>query len=281
MSRFLPQNDEDKTMTLSSTTSLKFSNPGKLESLSEFIDEYGRVVRLIIDELWDLDRVPGFIPKETSSKIDTWLSARAIQAAGKQASGIVRGTRGKIDKLKFVERKLKSEGKNFQKLSRKIEKTRMSKPDVGKCRPMLDSRFVDVEMNVDDTSFNIWVKISSIGRKMKIEFPARMTRHIDSLIASGGTLRPSVSLSKKDITFSFELPDPEPKATGDTIGVDIGVNKGVASSDGQVSGSDIHGWTLSNILDRMSCRKRGSRGFERTPTASQESHPMDGQPVES
>ncbi len=264
MSRFLPQNDEDKTMTLSSTTSLKFSNPGKLESLSEFIDEYGRVVRLIIDELWDLDRVPGFIPKETSSKIDTWLSARAIQAAGKQASGIVRGTRGKIDKLKFVERKLKSEGKNFQKLSRKIEKTRMSKPDVGKCRPMLDSRFVDVEMNVDDTSFNIWVKISSIGRKMKIEFPARMTRHIDSLIASGGTLRPSVSLSKKDITFSFELPDPEPKATGDTIGVDIGVNKGVASSDGQVSGSDIHGWTLSNILDRMSCRKRGSRGFERT-----------------
>ena len=250
-------------MILSSTTSLKFSNPIKLELLSEFIDEYGRVVRLIIDELWDLDRVPGFIPKEISSKIDTWLSARAIQAAGKQASGIVRGTRRKIDKLKFVERRLKSEGKNFQKLSRKISSMQLSKPDVGKCRPMLDSRFVDVEMDVDDTSFNIWVRLSSIGGKMRLELPAKMTKHIDSLIADGGELRPSISFSKKDITFSFELPDPELREGGDTIGVDIGVNKGFCSSAGQMSSEDIHGWTLSKILDRMSHRKKGSKGFSR------------------
>ena len=253
-------------MMRSSTTSLKFSNLGKLEMLSEFIDEYGRVVKLIIDELWGLEQVPFLIPKELSSRVknETWISARAIQAAGKQASGIVRGTRRKIDRLKFVERKLKSEGKNFQKLSRKISSMKLSKPDVGKCRPMLDSRFVDVEMDVDDTSFSIWVKISSIGRKMKLEIPAKMTRHIDSLISSGGELRPSVSFSKKDITFSFELPDPEPKIDGDTVGVDIGINKGFAASDGQMSGSDIHGWTLSNILDRMSRRKKGSKGFERT-----------------
>ena len=82
-------------MIRSTKTTLKFSNKNKLDNLHLFLMEYRRVVGLFIDILWDMDKVANLLPKEITSQIDTWLSARAVQCAGKQSSSIVKGTKTK------------------------------------------------------------------------------------------------------------------------------------------------------------------------------------------
>jgi hypothetical protein len=79
----------------SSKLSIKFSNSNKKKLLSLFIDEYQQLVKQYVDILWDNNEVPSFLPKEITESILTNLSARIQQCAGKQASGIVRGTRKK------------------------------------------------------------------------------------------------------------------------------------------------------------------------------------------
>ena len=74
-------------MILSSKTTLKFANKSKLDNLHLFIDEYKRVVIFFVDTIWAMDKIPALLPKEMTSKVNSWLSARAIQCAGKQASG--------------------------------------------------------------------------------------------------------------------------------------------------------------------------------------------------
>ena len=90
-------------MIKSSKTTLKFSNSNKIDNLSDFIKEYQSIVRLFIDLLWEQENIPRLIPKEITNQINSWLSKRAIQCAGKQASAIVRGTRRLSLAQQFVE----------------------------------------------------------------------------------------------------------------------------------------------------------------------------------
>ena len=108
-------------MIRSSKATLKFVNRGKLTSLREFIGEYRRVATLFIDLLWDEKDIPSLLPKEITGKItDSWLSARALQAAGKQASGIVRGTKEKQAKRLFINLYFKNTKKLFFDLNSDI-----------------------------------------------------------------------------------------------------------------------------------------------------------------
>ena len=77
--------------------------------------------------IWQLDKVPSLLSKDITTKVETWLSARAIQAAGKQASGIVRGTRTKQKRRQFIYEQL-LERKHYKR-ARKL-KTGISN-DVG------------------------------------------------------------------------------------------------------------------------------------------------------
>lgn len=95
----------------SSKLSLKFSNKNKIDKLHSIQKEYTSVVNKFIEILWCLpiDKVPSLLPKEITSKVETILSARLLQAAGKQASGIVRGIFSKQRKRIYVYNKLKEE----------------------------------------------------------------------------------------------------------------------------------------------------------------------------
>ena len=82
-------------MIKSTKVSIKFANTGKRKALRNFINEYRLVVSQFVDILWATDKIPVLLPKTTTSQVNTWLSARALQCAGKQASAIVRGTKVK------------------------------------------------------------------------------------------------------------------------------------------------------------------------------------------
>src|SRR3990167_11504847 len=105
---------KNKNFIIRSTKcSLKFSNEGKLKEISSFIDEYTKICKMFINVLWDDfqkgNKIEKFLSKELIQQITstTWISSRAIQCAGKQASGIVRGTIKKINQKIYVLEKLR------------------------------------------------------------------------------------------------------------------------------------------------------------------------------
>jgi transposase len=249
-------------MIKSTKLSTKFTNKIKLDNLNLFIDEYRRVVSQFVDILWPQPNIPKLLPKATTSQITTWLSARATQAAAKQASGIVRGTRRKQQKRLYVYNKLLAENKTKQarKLKSIIDETNVSKPNINQVEPELDSRFVKQDWQ-NQTIFDGIITITSLGNKLKIPIPVKATKHFNKLAATGGQLKPGLRLSKKALTLMFDLPEVKPKQTGQTLGLDIGVLNTFTLSNGVASQPCKHGHTLQTINQKLSRKTKASKAF--------------------
>ena len=248
-------------MIRSSKLSVKFSNKNKKHLISTFITEYKRVTEEFINILWKTTKIPRLIEKNITQQVQTWLTARATQCAAKQASGIVRGTRKKQDKrlFKYNEFVKKGWNKHAKRLKKFIDKANMSKPDLKNVCPELDSRFVKINFE-NDTTFDGWITLTSLGNKLKIVIPVKKTKHFNSLT---GKLKAGVRLSDKSITFSFES-EVEEKTTGNTLGLDIGAKTACSLSDGQITRTDKDGWNLDLIQKKIARKTKGSKNFART-----------------
>ena len=252
-------------MIRSSKVTLKFANTGKRDKIREFLDEYRRVMLQFVDLLWEQEHVPCLIPKDTTDKIKTWLSARAVQAAGKQASGIVRGTRTKQAKRLHMVKKLNKEGKFKQarKLLAICKKKAAGKPEIELIEAELDSRFVSIELT-SRNSFDGWIAIA-LGGGIRTRIPVRSHKHLNNLL-SQGTVKPGIRLASDRITLMFELPEPSLVEDGRTIGIDIGQKTTISCSDGQTVDKDVHGHTYQSICAKLARKKRGSSGFRKADT---------------
>jgi transposase len=256
-------------MIRSTKVSLKFANSSKLEILQTYLKEYNKVVQLIAEILWDFDKIPSLMNSEISNKIkeQTFLSSRMIQAAGKQASSVVRGTKKKHSKRIWMINKLKEQGK-FKK-ARKLEAITAarnpSSPKFLKEIPMvLDSRFIAISLESKTPTFDGWLTFHS-GTRIKLEIPFKRTKHLNKLLSSGFVLKEgSASISGKNITLFFEKEESESKGTL-TAGIDVGIKTCLSLADGknEPSGTpvDNHGWTLEKINLTLCRKKKGSKGF--------------------
>lgn len=250
-------------MIRSSQLSIKFANKCKKEDIKLFIQEYKNVVSFFIDYLWELDDIPKLLPKEVTQECQTWLSARAIQCAAKQASGIVRGTKKKQKSRLYVYNKFLKQGfkKRAKALKRHIDKANITKPNLEQVNPELDSRFVKFDFE-NETSFDGWVTLSSLGNKLKIKIPVKSTKHFNEL---NGKLKQGLRLSNKKITLMKEE-EVVPRTKGKALGLDIGITTLASLSDDQTTNSDLHGHNLSSINKKLSRKKRGSKGFRKVQT---------------
>jgi len=251
----------------SSSTTLGFSNTGKINNLNLFIEEYKKVVSITVDYLWNLEKIDSLIPKEITSIISsqTWLSARAVQCACKQASGIVRGTRTKQGKrLKMIE-SLKKQGmtKKARKLQKIYDNVKTTKPNIDNVCPELDERFVNMNFN-NPTTFNGWATLTSLGNKIKLVLPFKKTEHFNKMLVEG-KIKKGIRISKDKITFNFLMDKPIPRTEGKVIGIDIGINDVCALSDNSHTQfkKDKHGHTLESIQKNLAKKKKGSNSFAR------------------
>jgi transposase len=249
-------------MIRSTKTSLKFSNKCKLSDLHLLIDEYRRVLSCFVDLLWDEDKIPTLLPKSITGQVDTWLSARMIQCVGKQASGVVRGVQKKQKNRKYMIDKFTKEGntKDAAKLQKIYDEATITKPNVNEIEMELDSRFVKVDLE-NETCFDGWITLTSVGNKMRILLPFKKTRHFNKMLDKG-KMKSGVRLSKRQITLMFDV-EVEQKKSGKTIGIDIGQKTVISTSNGFMSKKNKHGHDLSTITEIMNRKKKGSKGFER------------------
>ena len=216
-----------------STFTLKFSNTEKQIQLKEFMTEYISVVNQFINILWDKQIFTGsFIKKDIQDKIETWLSARSKQCAGKQALQIIKSQRKKKNKVK-------PEFKNNS-----IE---------------LDQRFVSfLDLS---KSFDEFIKFSSLGNKIIIVCPIKHHKHYNNLIENGFTRSNSVRLREYnnnlylDVFLEKDFIDIHSKKV---IGIDIGIKKLMVDSDGNMYGKDIE-----RYMDKIQRKQQGSKAFKR------------------
>ena len=269
-------------MIRSSKTSLKFANLSKQMALQSIISEYSKLTQLIIDIIWtQAGPIPALLPANITNELkqQTWLSARMIQCAAKQASAIVRGTQAKQKKRLFLIAKLKTQGKLKQarKLERLCNAAVTSKPTLdGSLVPMeLDRRFIRFDFTPETVAFDSWITITSVGDKKKLVLPFKKTKHIQKLIDKGGIMAPGARITAKNITLMFEFKDKEPQHHQEVpkevvAGLDIGIKSciSVSYSDGsfrQVS-EDAHGWSLDRINDKLTRKTKDSGAFHRAQT---------------
>lgn len=260
-------------MIRSTKVSFKFANANKREALSAFVDEYNKLCQFFVDMAWTLKNVPALLPKAMTDQAVTHLSARVVQCAAKQASGIVRGTREKQKKRDYIYKMLVEVGqtRHAKKLKAYIDQVNMSKPEDIHVQPELDCRMVNVDMS-GSTSFDGWLTLQSLGsrgKEFKIELPFKKSKHFNELLARKGERTTGVRISKNSATFMFGIElDPEDEAVkarqnGTTLGLDIGITSLFTCSDGQTSGDDCHGWNLQKIGEKLARRRKGSKSFQR------------------
>ena len=215
-------------MIRKSTINLKFANNGKLEKIKKIAEEYQRVVNVFIDNLWEQQQFSGSFVKDTT--FDSWLSARLKQSAAKQALSIIKSQRKKKKKTKPI-------------LSRLVME--------------LDSRFIDI--NQDVNFFDIWIKLSSIGNKIIINLPSRKHMHFNKFLNDGWMIKKSIRLRINEngyfIDIFFEKDAPALRNTGKSKAIDIGYKKLIVSSDGEFIGD-------SSIYEKIARKKQGSKAFK-------------------
>jgi IS605 OrfB family transposase len=252
-------------MIRSTKTTLKFANKGKLDILHRFIREYRSVVVQFIDLIWNLDKIPSLLPKELTSQIknNSWLSARIMQCAGKQASGIVRGTQLKQKRRLFMIEKLQKEGK-FKK-SRKLQeiynKNKISKPNINNIECELDERFVKINFD-KNTNFDGWILLTSLGNKIKLNIPFKKHKHFNKMLQNG-SIKKGIRISKHNATFMFDVNDVNNKSEGMVMGIDIGQTTTLSTSNGQVLDKCPHGHTYASICNKLAKKKRNSKNFNK------------------
>lgn len=257
---------KDPTTIKSSRASIKFANKAKRDEVSRIIDEYKRIMAIYIDLLWALpvDDIPGYLDKSYLDKADSFLSYRFKQCAGKQASGIVRGTRQKQKKTiwKIGDFVAKGELKKARKLQHIFNTKQVSKPTINNIQCDLSDHVAYINLN-NKTSFDGWLNIVSLGRDKNFSIPFKKHKHFNELYFNGHVLK-SISLSKSNITFSFEIGLPKQRTEGSILGLDIGVKTTLSLSDNQSYNTGNHGHTLDSICDKLCRQVPGSKNFRQT-----------------
>jgi len=211
-----------------SILSINEANTGKLALLDTLTPEMTKVVNAYIAILWELK---GFSSKFVTMKVDTWLSARMQQCLGKQALEIVKSQRKRNKKTRPT-----FKGSAFN----------------------LDSRFVTFEYN--NNSFDIWVRLSSLGDKLSAWFPAHAHKHYNKF--KDWDKSKSIRLVKRGnnwfIEVFFEKKAPKIKKTGEPIGIDLGYKKLLVTSKG-----DILDEGVENIYEKIAHKQQGSNAFKK------------------
>lgn len=215
---------------------LKFATELKRQKISALFVEHERYVNALLDLLWDkrkLYKNHKYLNKPILDSIETWLSARMKQNIGKRVLEILRSQTNK-------------NGKNFKPVFKgnSIE---------------LDERFGDLQKS--DNSFDSWLHLQSLGNKIVLDLPIK--RHKHYLKFSNWQEKKSIRLrrvgNKFYVDFFFESPDLHKKQTGEVVAFDLGINKLIATSRGEVIGGQ-----LKIKIKKLHRRKQKSKNWFKT-----------------
>lgn len=262
------------TMSLDSATTVK------KQKLDEFLTEYVRVVNLYVDLFWEREKLPSFASTQDRNSIDTWLLVNSRKCASLHAIRLIKAVRNKNEnrirkRYNRIYAKCKSTGRNhFGILDKKYSEWIKGKRIKQKAnKPVLTHQIAEmscdlVQIQNADTSktFDIWIRLRGIfpGRYFPY-IPTKAHRLFNKYLRDGYKLSTSARLKQaKDgrfyisVFFQKEVEDP-PSNRDSVLGIDVGLTKLLALSDGRMLGKEI-----KRLLNKLNGRKQHSKRWYRT-----------------
>lgn len=212
--------------------STKFTTAKKLNELSNLLQEYAKVVNVFIDYFWtakELDKSKLLKPIVDLPKNDTWLSARLRKVAAREA----------IDMVSAIKERWKN------------KPDRMNKPIHRGTRINCSSTIA--ELNSFKGHFDCFLKIHSVGNKIRIDIPIKKHKQFNKWNEKGKRLN-SYIITKNYVQFVFEIDTGPKKESGKTIGVDTGIKCLATTSEGKRIGENVE--AIINTINRC---KHGSK----------------------
>ena len=249
-------------MIRSSALTLKFATSKKLNTLDLVFNEYARVVNLYIDVLNKSKELPKF----TTFKVSTWISARLQQCAGKQATEIVKSTRKKDREIRLKKYKKiykyflnKERQKNF--ISKKFSELNLNY----KIKPRFDGKSINLDnrfwsLNTSVNSFDYWVKLNSIGNKIGLLLPLKNHKHNKQFAdwKRAGSCRLLRNNGKYKIELLYEKATPVIHKPNKILAIDAGINCLMSCSDGRQIGLK-----LKKLLNELNQKQQKSKSYNR------------------
>lgn len=249
-------------MIRSSSLTLKFATSKKLNTLDLVFDEYAHVVNLYVDAL----NQAKCLPKFTNFKVETWLSARLQQCAGKQATEVVKSTRKKDREIRLKKyKKIYKYFLNKQRQSKFLEK-KFSELNLNyKIKPRLDGKSINLDnrfwsLNTSTNSFDYWVKLGSIGNKIGLLLPLKNHKHNKKFSdwKRVGSCRLLRNNGKFKIELIYERANPTASKPSKILAIDAGINCLMSCSDGRQIGLG-----LKCLLTELNKKQHKSKSYQR------------------
>ena len=249
-------------MIRSSALTLKFATSRKLNTLDLVFDEYARVVNLYIDVLNKSKELPKF----TNFKVDTWISARLQQCAGKQATEIVKSTRKKdkeirLKKYKKIYKYFLNKERQKKFIEKKFSELRLNY----KIKPRYDGKVIPFDQRQfslckSNNSFDFWVHLRCLGNKFILNLPLRNHKHNKKF--SDWKRACSCRLLRNDGKYKIELiyeqTIPVIHKSTKILAIDAGINCLMSCSDGRQIGLE-----LKKLLNELNQKQQKSKSYNR------------------
>ena len=217
--------------------STAFATATKRHEIARLLEAYRGGVNFYVGSLW---QNPGALDKKTLARLPperTRLQSMQKDQALRQARTIVSSTRRSSKALGAQPRRPRFTGMAVLCHGVTIE------PGRG--------------------SFDLVVRLSTLRPRERITIPTRKTRVLNKWLARpGARLVQGCALSENSIIVWVEFPEPPARKSGDVIGIDMGINKLIATSEEQAIGRD---WRQTSA--RVRRRRPGSKRKRRARIA--------------
>ena len=258
--------------------SLKDCNTKKIQSLSVFLEEYSYALKEYvhflcnneihykkkdIDVLFSLKKNLLDCPSVLDYKIikfETKLSARALSSAMTQACGVVKGIANNIKELQNKIEYLKKSGYSTKRTELLLEKALNAKePELKHLKAELSTKCANF-IDVDNSFFDGFLKLSALGVCESIVIPVKYTKHSNNLVQKGYERMSSFLISSDTIEIRWKK-KVEKKQNGKTVGCDTGIKDIASFSEDDVLDHDSG---YDNILNKISRKRRNSKSYKRS-----------------
>jgi transposase len=236
-------------------------------------------VNAFIELYWTADKLPGKANAEVYGKIDSWMMGKARKCAANQAIKILKSV-VKKDKQKTYQayKKAYSKAKECNRDVLGILASRWSEWAKGKSfrhrikMPVFNGNTIDLNSDLvriqdadKSSEFDLWIRLGSIfGDRESLVLPTKhheRSRHFEK---TGWTQRKSICLQRDSVgryyaDVFWEKEDPNTSQQGQAVGVDIGINKLMTTSNGEELGTELRA-----KLDKLNRRKQNSHNWNQT-----------------
>lgn len=255
------------------------TNQSKLDYLDRLFIDYKHDLEIYINYI--IDGILPLKPMMSSSLLpnEKIIHSRFKQLIYKQSSEIIRSQIDKCKKRRYFSykkvysyfkknnRQINFINKKFGELQLKdiLSSRYLTKPNLNNISINLDERFFDIKYG---KHFDNFVKIilpyfnEKGTRALQIKVPLKYHKHSLVLLKDDFSLRKNIQIKKVNGSYYISLiwfKNVSPRTEGSSLGIDLGYNKLITTSNGETVGSE-----LKQIYNKISNKKQGSKSFKRS-----------------